>query len=270
MPKPYELTQVVDHGSDEEIDPREAGCGTAYLLVAYSIFGGWNVVARYAVVEGSNPLVLVTARGGLASVLLFLYVYFLEKPDLRRALLATKDLALLGGLTCAVQSSYILGTAWTSAQTAAVMQALAPVVGCWMPVLCGQESVNMVRIFSASLAGGSVCIMCLGTHSAVSNERYIMGVLILCLEQVWLVMSAVLSKNLLSQFSPVALTAYSSAWGTGFSMLELWVVRFSVDASLNFSSLCTRSMAVSLIYSTILVSCVGYSLRTVSIKNTNE
>jgi drug/metabolite transporter (DMT)-like permease len=146
------------------------------------------------------------------------------------------------------------------------MQALAPVLGCWLPVLSGQESINMVRIFSASLAGGSVCIMCLGTHSAVSNQRYAMGVLVLVLEQIWLVMSAVLSKNLLSQFSPVALTAYSSAWGTGFSILECSIVRVSLDASLNFASLLSKSMAVSLAYSTLLVSCLGYSLKTVSMR----
>jgi drug/metabolite transporter (DMT)-like permease len=146
------------------------------------------------------------------------------------------------------------------------MQALAPVIGCWLPVLSGQESINTVRIFSGSLAGGSVCIMCLGTHSAVSNERYAAGVLVLILEQVWLVMSAVLSKNLLSQFSPVALTAYSSAWGTGFSILELSVVRTTLDSSLNLGTLRSRSMAISLAYSTLLVSCLGYSLKTVSMR----
>jgi drug/metabolite transporter (DMT)-like permease len=166
--------------------------GHRALLLASGIFAGNTVVSRYAMVAGVSPLVLVALRGGLAGLVLLAYVRLREAwPSTTAA--QQRALAISGVQTAAAQTAFMVGTAWSSAAMAGTMQGLGPVIGCWLPVLLGQEALRFKRVLSAVIAGGGVVLM---SSAGSVPAKFFPGIGLLACQQVFLVLNAMQMKTL--------------------------------------------------------------------------
>lgn len=109
------------------------------------IYAGLNIITRIALVDGTNPFVLVTYRQVFATVAIAPFAYVLERdrrPPLTLAISFQIFLLALCGITIS-QNFYFKGLYYTSSTFTSAMTNLVPVVTFVMAVILRFEKVDI-------------------------------------------------------------------------------------------------------------------------------
>jgi len=169
-----------------------------------------------------------------------------------------------------LQTSFLIGTAWTSAHTAAIMQSLGPVLGCWVPVLLGQERMRLTRVLAGVFASASVLVLCKDNTGDPDvkgeQKKYFLGLGLLAFQQVCITFNAVVQKRLVCAYPPIFVTALGTLWGGVFNFTYLAVVSAFFGLDMDLESLWRSGPGLfGLAYSVLVVTCLAYSLKAVGI-----
>eukprot|EP00747_Dinoflagellata_sp_TGD_P001382 gnl/TRDRNA2_/TRDRNA2_101916_c1_seq5.p1 gnl/TRDRNA2_/TRDRNA2_101916_c1~~gnl/TRDRNA2_/TRDRNA2_101916_c1_seq5.p1 ORF type:complete len:378 (-),score=34.72 gnl/TRDRNA2_/TRDRNA2_101916_c1_seq5:98-1192(-) len=174
--------------------PGRGRCLAAHgaLLLATVTFSAWNVLAENFNASTSNLIILCAVRDITSFALLFGagYVQYRKLSwCLGSNSLAWSDWALLATIGLSgpflAPLATVLCIAWSSSDTAGILNALAPMFASVLSILCGLENISRLLVLAVLFgsAGGLVALHGVSTssHSAVRPTgdpvRHIAGVL---------------------------------------------------------------------------------------------
>jgi EamA-like transporter family len=187
---------------------------TEVSLILAAVFWGLNfVVTKYAA-DFLPPLIVVAlqfASGGL----LLLGIRKLLEPKGKK--LARRDVLPMLGLGCfgigAAQTAFTFGVSMTSAASAGLVFATAPVWGILLGLVLGRERPTLRGVLGIGLSILGVAMVFYGGSSGTGGDS-LAGNLLALLAAVGIGAYAVFSLPLLDRYSPLAVATYSVLFGT--------------------------------------------------------
>jgi len=216
------------------------------------IWGTNYVVGKWGM-EGFDPLTFTVLRFVIATPLLFLLLFALEK-NLRIQLKDCLELAMLGlvGITI-YQTLFMASVKYASATNASLMLAISPVFTAIFAWIAGQERLgSRGRWGSAISFTGVVFVLLFGTNKLAVGWDVIRGDLIgILASSIW-GLYPVLAKRMLRKYSALKTMTYASLFGTFFVI----IVGFKGVQALSWSGVPFASWG-SLIYSIVFVTAFG-------------
>jgi drug/metabolite transporter (DMT)-like permease len=186
---------------------------TEVSLILAAVFWGLNfVVTKYAA-DFLPPLLVVALRFAAGGLLLFGILKILEP----QSKLARRDILPMLGLGCfgigAAQTAFTFGVSMTSAASAGLVFATAPVWGILLGLILGRERPTLKGILGIGLSILGVGIVFYGGSSGSGGDS-LGGNLLALLAAVGIGGYAVFSLPLLDRYSPLTVATYSVLFGT--------------------------------------------------------
>jgi drug/metabolite transporter (DMT)-like permease len=186
---------------------------TEVSLILAAAFWGLNfVVTKYAA-DFLPPLLVVALRFAAGGLLLFGILKILEP----QSKLARRDILPMLGLGCfgigAAQTAFTFSVSMTSAASAGLVFATAPVWGILLGLVLGRERPTLKGILGIGLSILGVGIVFYGGSSGTGGDS-LGGNLLALLAAVGIGAYAVFSLPLLDRYSPLTVAAYSVLFGT--------------------------------------------------------
>ena len=197
------------------IDERgRAAVLTEVSLILAAVFWGLNfVVTKYAA-DFLPPLIVVALRFATGGLLLLGILKLLE-PEGKK--LARRDVLPMLGLGCfgigAAQTAFTFGVSMTSAASAGLVFATAPVWGILLGLVLGRERPTSRGVLGIGLSILGVGMVFYGGSSGTGGDS-LAGNLLALLAAVGIGAYAVFSLPLLDRYSPLAVATYSVLSGT--------------------------------------------------------
>jgi len=197
------------------IDERgRAAVLTEISLILAAIFWGLNfVVTKYAA-DFLPPLIVVALRFATGGLLLLGILKLLE-PEGKK--LARRDVLPMLGLGCfgigAAQTAFTFGVSMTSAASAGLVFATAPVWGILLGLVLGRERPTLRGVLGIGLSILGVALVFYGGSSGTGGDS-LAGNLLALLAAAGIGAYAVFSLPLLDRYSPLAVATYSVLSGT--------------------------------------------------------
>jgi len=185
---------------------------TEVSLILAAVFWGLNfAVTKYAAVF--LPPLLVVALRFAAGSLLLLGIFKVLEPEGK---LARRDVLPMLGLGCfgigAAQTAFTFGVSMTSAASAGLVFATAPVWGILLGLVLGRERPTPRGVLGIGLSISGVGIVFYGGSSGSGGDS-LAGNLLALLAAVGIGAYAVFSLPLLDRHSPLAVATYSVLFG---------------------------------------------------------
>lgn len=224
---------------------------TEVSLILAAAFWGLNfVVTKYAA-DFLPPLLVVALRFAAGGLLLFGILMILEP----QSKLARRDILPMLGLGCfgigAAQTAFTFGVSMTSAASAGLVFATAPVWGILLGHILGRERPTLKGILGIGLSILGVGIVFYGGSSGTGGDS-LGGNLLALLAAVGIGAYAVFSLPLLDRYSPLTVAAYSVLFGTlaillaslpFFSSVRWESVGFELWAAIAYSAIFATAFA---------------------------
>lgn len=214
--------------------------GTNYVI------GKWGMI-------GFDPLTFTVLRFVIATPLLFLLLYALEK-NIRIQLKDCLEMAMLGlvGITI-YQTLFMAAVKYATATNASLMLAISPVFTAIFAWIAGQERLSSRgRWGSAVSFTGVVFVLFFGTNKLAMGWDVLRGDLIGILASGIWGLYPVLAKRMLSKYSSLKTMTYASLFGTIFVV----IVGFKGVQTLSWAEIPLSAWG-SMIYSIIFVTAFG-------------
>ncbi len=185
---------------------------TEVSLILAAVFWGLNfAVTKYAA-DFLPPLLVVALRFAAGSLLLLGVLKVLEP----QGKLARRDVLPMLGLGCfgigAAQTAFTFGVSMTSAASAGLVFATAPVWGILLGLVLGRERPTLRGVLGIGLSISGVGIVFYGGSSGTGGDS-LAGNLLALLAAVGIGAYAVFSLPLLDRYSPLAVATYSVLFG---------------------------------------------------------
>lgn len=226
--------------------PEWALWGVVLVWGANYVVGKWGMI-------GFDPLTFTVLRFVIATPLLFLLLFALEK-DLRIQLKDCLELALIGlvGITI-YQTLFMAAIKYATATNASLMLAISPVFTAIFAWIAGQERLgSRGRWGSAVSFTGVVFVLLFGTNKLAMGWDVIRGDLIGILASSTWGLYPVLAKRMLSKYSALKTTTYSSLFGTFFVL----IIGFKEVKAISWAEIPLAAWG-SVFYSSVLVTVFG-------------
>lgn len=231
----------------------------AAMILAQCIFGGYNVVAAWALDSGTDALVFCLYRDVLATITLVILLWGTE--GLPKQQISRYDLMLFAasGISGIYVGQYlfVVGLNMTSTNVAAILQPLVPI---WTVVMEAVVDRRMPRVHSCvgallSVAGAGA----MAGVQAVKNGN-LLGFAVLMAQTFGVSVYFITQKPLLHQghFSALTVTVLGYCFGT--VCIGATALRY-VDEPTKFH-IHGLTVMIALIYSVLCSSCAGFALMT--------
>jgi drug/metabolite transporter (DMT)-like permease len=185
---------------------------TEVSLILAAVFWGLNfVVTKYAA-DFLPPLLVVALRFAAGSLLLLGLLKILGP----KSKLARRDILPMLGLGCfgigAAQTAFTFGVSMTSAASAGLVFATAPVWGILLGLVLGRERPTLRGVLGIGLSILGVGIVFYGGSSGTGGDT-LGGNLLALLAAMGIGAYAVFSLPLLDRYSPLMVATYSVLFG---------------------------------------------------------
>lgn len=216
------------------------------------VWGTNYVVGKWGM-DGFDPLTFTVFRFVIATPLLFLLLFALEK-NIRVQLKDCLELAMLGlvGITI-YQTLFMAAVKYATATNASLMLAISPVFTAIFAWIAGQERLGSRGRWGSALSfTGVVFVLLFGTNKLAVGWDVLRGDLIgILASSIW-GLYPVLAKRMLSKYSALKTMTYASLFGTFFVL----IVGIKGAQALVWSEIPLAAWG-SLIYSIVLVTVFG-------------
>lgn len=224
---------------------------TEIPLILAAVFWGLNfVVTKYAA-DFLTPLLVVALRFNVGSLLLLGILNILEP----QSKLARRDILPMLGLGCfgigAAQTAFTFGVSMTSAASAGLVFATAPVWGILLGLVLGRERPTLRGILGIGLSILGVGIVFYGGSSGTGGDS-LGGNLLALLAAAGIGTYAVFSMPMLDRYSPLTVATYSVLFGAlvillaslpFFARVQWESVGFGLWAAIAYSAISATAFA---------------------------
>lgn len=224
---------------------------TEISLILAAVFWGLNfVVTKYAA-DFLTPLLVVALRFNVGNLLLLGILNILEP----QSKLARRDILPMLGLGCfgigAAQTAFTFGVSMTSAASAGLVFATAPVWGILLGLVLGRERPTLRGILGIGLSILGVGIVFYGGSSGTGGDS-LGGNLLALLAAAGIGTYAVFSMPMLDRYSPLTVATYSVLFGAlvillaslpFFARVQWESVGFGLWAAIAYSAISATAFA---------------------------
>ncbi|PQP94684.1 WAT1-related protein [Prunus yedoensis var. nudiflora] len=263
------------------------GCSYYLAMVLVQlIYGGSNILIKFSLAEGLNPIVFVVYRHVMAMVLVGPFAYVLERkqrPSLTFSVAAKIFVLALFGTTIHL-NVYYAGLAYTSPTVACALSNVIPSLTFLMAVLLGLEKLKIrTARGQAKVAGTLFCIggslvftfwkggylfkgfvkrplinISVGEMRHV-KENWIKGALLILTSHIawsaWLILQAVVSKVYTARLSLTTMICFFASLQSSF--LALFFARNPISWRLEWNL-----QLLTIVYCGVVISALAYYLQT--------
>lgn len=223
-------------------------------LVVMTIVWGLNFTLVKGALADFNPLTFNAVRFGMSSLLL-LGVLKLREGNLgikRKDLFQFVMIALIGNT--AYQLFFINGIALTTATNASLILATTPIFIVLLGALLKVENITSRIVQGVILSFVGVLMIILGSGRVPTfSDQSIVGDLLIIANPICWSIYTVLSKPMLTEYSPLKLTAVTMAIGT----IPLVLVAIPSIGAQNWGAISSSSW-FSLVFSALIAIGLGY------------
>jgi drug/metabolite transporter (DMT)-like permease len=219
------------------------------LLFCFAIFSGYTVLAKIALVGGTNPLVLALLREIIAASVLMSGMVFVERrrpKELRRYVPSIEDsgnFMVLGAvMVYGVQLISALALSRVTALNYALFAPLVPILTTSLALLVRMERFNKgswaswLKICGILVAVAGAVVTAFGAvgHAAgpgVDSQSIIVGNVLLLVNKLCISVYPLLEKRLFSRgYSPLFVVAWGYVTGSTLTLLAVIPCTLSVAA----------------------------------------
>jgi len=237
-------------------------------VVAASVYGGWALIAKAVMAEGTPPFVFAFYRCLGGTVVLSLALLFM--PDLlpekgissvsrKDALRFTVLGVAMGANICGLLLAASFGI---SGLTMSIFQPTIPVVTAILSAVWGIEEISRMKICSILLSViGAIIVVLFGEHAkggSSEGQSIIFGTACLVVQVSCTALYFVLSKDVLKIYPPVFVTAAAYAVAAMFC-LAVALPMHGLDVN-NWTMGYSRTAWLGAAYAVILATAVNWSI----------
>ncbi|XP_020419945.1 WAT1-related protein At5g64700 isoform X2 [Prunus persica] len=263
------------------------GCSYYLAMVLVQlIYGGSNILIKFSLAEGLNPIVFVVYRHVMAMVLVGPFAYVLERkqrPSLSFSVAAKIFMLALFGTTIHL-NVYYAGLAYTSPTVACALSNVIPSLTFLMAVLLGLEKLKIRTARGQAKVAGT--LFCIGGSLVFTfwkggylfrgfvkrplinisvaemrhvKENWIKGALLILTSHIawsaWLILQAVVSKVYTARLSLTTMICFFASLQSSF--LALFFARNPISWRLEWNL-----QLLTIVYCGVVISALAYYLQT--------